>query len=252
MRPLPPGGLAWRVALLALLAAPLAPAGSQEPARRRTLPAAVVKVISGDTVHVFVNGEVERVRYIGVASPDPGDFAQPGEPGGREAAQFNRTLVEARNVRLELDAQERDPEGRLLAYVWVGDVLVNAEIVGRGYGQVVTGSPNVRYREMLLRRQQQARAAHLGIWKGAGPPPPERPPPAGTDPKTSEARPGVAPTNSWTCPLSHPIKGDFRTYSSERCIYYEPASTAYRESRTQRCYATEDEARRDGCRQSRR
>jgi hypothetical protein len=52
--------------------------------------------------------------------------------------------------------------------------------------------------------------------------------------------------------LGHPIKGDFRTYSSERCIYYPPGTPTYAESRTDRCYATEDEARQDGCRRSRR
>ena len=102
-------------ALLVLLAGPT---WSQEPARPRSLPAAVVKVVSGDTIHVFVNGDVDRVRYIGVTAPDPGDGSpESGDSQGREALKFNRGLMDARNVRLELDVQERDPEGRLLAYV---------------------------------------------------------------------------------------------------------------------------------------
>lgn len=241
------------IAVLAVLALRPAPAGSQEPGRGRSLPAAVVKVVSGDTIHVFVNGEVERVRYIGVIAPEPGEGDQTGEPQGNEALRFNRGLVSAKNVRLELDVQERDSEGRLLAYVWLGDVMVNAEVVARGYGQVVGGGPNVRYQDMLLRRQQEARTARLGIWKTAGPaPPPARSGPAAPEPRPAEGRPGVPPTNGWTCPLSHPIKGDFRTYSTERCIYYMPGTPTYAETRTNRCYATEDEARRDGCRRSRR
>jgi hypothetical protein len=111
----------------------------------------------------------------------------------------------------------------------------------------------VRYQDMLLRRQQEARAARLGIWKTAGPaPPPARSGPAAPEPHPAQGRPGVPPTNGWTCPLGHPIKGDFRTYSSERCIYYPPGTSSYTESRTDRCYATEDEARQDGCRRSRR
>jgi micrococcal nuclease len=244
---------AVRVAVLAGLALWLAPAWSQEPARGRSLPAAVVKVLSGDTVHVFVNGEVERVRYIGVVAPEPGVGDQIGEPQGNEALRFNRGLVSAKNVRLELDVQERDPDGRLLAYVWLGDVMANAEIVARGYGQVVGGGPNVRYQDMLLRRQQEARTARLGIWKTAGPaPPPARSGPAVPEPRATQGRPGVPPINGWTCPLSHPIKGDFRTYSTERCIYYLPGTPTYAETRTNRCYATEDEARQDGCRRSRR
>ena len=108
---------------------------------------------------------------------------------------------------------------------------------------------------MLLRRQQEARAARLGIWKTAGPAPPpgpERPAPRPGAARHAQGRPGVPPTNGWSCPLGHPIKGDFRTYSSERCIYYPPGTATYAESRTDRCYATEDEARQDGCRRSRR
>lgn len=236
-------------ALLLLL---VAPTWSQEPGRPRSLPAAVVKIVSGDTIHVFVNGDVERVRYIGVTAPDAGDGSpDSGDPQGREALQFNRGLTNAKNVRLELDVQERDPEGRLLAYVWLGDVMVNAELIGHGFGQVVTGGPNMRHQETLLRRQDQARAAKLGIWKTAGPaPPPAKSAPAA--PKIAQARPGVVPKTGWSCPLTHPIKADFATYSSERCIYYVPGSGAYAESRTERCYATEDEARQDGCRRSRR
>jgi endonuclease YncB( thermonuclease family) len=249
-------------ALLLLL---VAPTWSQEPGRPRSLPAAVVKIVSGDIIHVFVNGDVERVRYIGVAAPDPGDGGpDSGEPQGREALQFNRGLTNAKNVRLELDVQERDPEGRLLAYVWLGDVMVNAELIGHGFGHVVTGGPNVRHQEMLLRRQDQARAAKVGIWKTAVPATPAKSAPApkaaapkaaapkAAAPSVAQARPGVAPKTGWTCPLSHPIKADFATYSSERCIYYVPGSSAYAESRTERCYATEDEARQDGCRRSRR
>ena len=244
-------------ALLVLL---VAPTWSQEPGRPRSLPAAVVKIVSGDTIHVFVNGDVERVRYIGVAAPDPGDGGPgSGEPQGREALQFNRGLTNAKNVRLELDVQERDPEGRLLAYVWLGDVMVNAELIGHGFGQVVAGGPNVRHQETLLRRQDQARAAKVGIWKMAAPaapakgaPAPKAAAPKAAAPSVAQARPGVAPKTGWSCPLTHPIKADFATYSSERCIYYVPGSSAYAESRTERCYATEDEARQDGCRRSRR
>ena len=111
-------------------------------------------------------------------------------------------------------------------------------------------------------RQDQARIARLGIWKIlAAPAPIPKSAPAtkgaakgapAAAPKVADARPGVAPKPGWSCPLTHPIKGDFTTYSSERCIYYVPGSGAYVESRTERCYATENEARQDGCRRSRR
>ena len=157
--------------LLALLGTAVATRAQDAP-RPRSLPAVVVRAVSGDTINVFVNGEVVPVRYIGITSPVPGEGADGGEPQGREALAFNRALVNQKNVRLEFDVQERDAEGRLLAYVWVGEVLVNAEVAGRGYGQVVAAGPNVRHYELLLRRQEEARASRLGIWKTAGPPPP--------------------------------------------------------------------------------
>jgi micrococcal nuclease len=91
----------------------------------------VVKVIDGDTIHVRIGKQDERVRYIGherarAASPTLGE-----QPGGREAAEANRKLVEGQTVRLGLDVQERDRYGRLLAYVYVGDTMVNAELVAR-------------------------------------------------------------------------------------------------------------------------
>lgn len=161
------------IVLIGLLGG-IAPAWGQDQPRPRSLPAAVVRVLSGDSINVFVNGEVIGVRYIGITSPAPGEGGNGGDPQGQEALQFNRGLVNQRNVRLELDVQERDAEGRLLAYVWVGEVMANAEVAGRGYGQVVSGGPNVRYQELLLRRQEEARASRLGIWKSAGPPPPKR------------------------------------------------------------------------------
>ena len=95
--------MAWAIPLvaLALLALGAPRSWAQEsPARGRSLPGAVVKVVSGDTIHCFVNGEVERVRYIGVLSPEPGAGDQSGEPQGNEALRFNRGLVSAKNVRV--------------------------------------------------------------------------------------------------------------------------------------------------------
>ncbi|MBI3825900.1 MAG: hypothetical protein HY294_07890 [Candidatus Rokubacteria bacterium] len=63
-------------------------------------------------------------------------------------------------------------------------------------------------------------------------------------------RPGVPPEDPWTCPASHPIKG-YASYEPGRRVYYVPASRFYEEASPERCYACEDEARRDGCRPSR-
>lgn len=160
MRPRPLG-------LVALLAA-LTVSAAAAPATARPLEGTVVKVVDGDTIHVRLDDDrVEKVRYIGVNTPEVHHPKRGEEPGGREAAEVNRRLVSGRHVRLELDVQSRDRYGRLLAYVWIGDSMVNAELVSQGYAQVMTVPPNVRYQELFLKLQRDARAAGRGLWRRA-------------------------------------------------------------------------------------
>jgi hypothetical protein len=63
---------------------------------------------------------------------------------------------------------------------------------------------------------------------------------------------GVAPGSAWTCPASHPIKGNFTTYNGESCIHHMPGGRFYDKTKPERCYATENAARKDGCRRSKR
>ncbi len=66
-------------------------------------------------------------------------------------------------------------------------------------------------------------------------------------------RPGVEPLDAWTCPATHPIKGNFTpTDPREVCIYHVQGGQYYVKTKPERCYATDDEGRRDGCRRSRR
>ena len=127
----------------------------------------VVRVVDGDTIHVRIGERVERVRYIGVNAPELHHPRRGEEPGGREAARVNHDLVLNRRVRLEMDVQSRDRYGRLLAYVWVGDLMVNAELVRLGYAQVMTVPPNVRHQALFLKLQRDAREAGRGLWRRA-------------------------------------------------------------------------------------
>jgi micrococcal nuclease len=153
-----------RVIPLVLVLALVATASGADP---RSLEGVVVKVVDGDTIHVRLGDRVEKVRYIGVNTPEVHHPRQGEQPGGRQAWDVNRRLVAGRQVRLELDLQARDRYGRLLAYVWVGDTMVNAELVGRGYAQVMTVPPNVRYQQLFLRLQRDAREAGRGLWRRA-------------------------------------------------------------------------------------
>ena len=65
-------------------------------------------------------------------------------------------------------------------------------------------------------------------------------------------RPGVPPQDVWTCPLTHPIKGNFSTSSGERCIYHMKGGQFYGKTKPERCFATEEDAVKDGCRRSKR
>lgn len=150
---------------LALLTAAIA---SAQPSTAADLTGTVVTVVDGDSIHVRVEGRIEKIRYIGINAPEVRHPTKGEEPGGREASAVNRRLVEGQRVRLELDVQRRDQYGRLLAYVWVDDLMINAELVRLGYAQVMTVPPNVRYQALFLNLQREARAARRGLFAGGG------------------------------------------------------------------------------------
>lgn len=126
--------------------------------------ARVVQVIDGDTIEVELQGQRHRVRYIGIDAPED---TTTKEPFGAAATKKNRELVEGKTVLLEKDVSETDRYGRLLRYVWLGDLLVNAELVRLGYAQVTTYPPDVKYQDLLLDMQREAREAGRGLWTPA-------------------------------------------------------------------------------------
>jgi micrococcal nuclease len=136
-----------------------------------TVPATVVRVVDGDTIIVRIGGRDERLRYIGMDTPETVKPDSPVEWMGPEASRANAALVEGRTVELEKDVSETDQYGRLLRYVWLvtGDrwTLVNLELVRRGYAQVETDPPDVRYADRFIAAERAAREAGLGLWGSA-------------------------------------------------------------------------------------
>ena len=120
----------------------------------------VTRVVDGDTIVV---GD-ERVRLIGIDTPESVKPGTPVECFAREASAEMKRLVAGRSVRLVLDVDERDPYDRLLAYVYVGKTFVNAEMVRRGYATVATFPPNVRHVDEFVRLQREARRDGRGLW----------------------------------------------------------------------------------------
>jgi micrococcal nuclease len=134
------------------------------PSPTEPLTARVMQIVDGDTIDVEIEGQRERVRYIGINTPETKHPTRGVEPYGPEAAEANKRLVAGQTVHLELDVERRDRYGRLLAHVYVGEVMVNAELVRQGYAQVATFPPNVKYQELFLRLQREAREAGRRLW----------------------------------------------------------------------------------------
>jgi micrococcal nuclease len=126
----------------------------------------VVRVVDGDTIGVLVAGRREKVRYIGVDTPETHHPTKPVQCFGRAAAAFNARLVGGERVRLVRDVEERDRFGRLLAYVYrVRDGLfVNAELARLGYARTLTIAPDVRYAARFAALAREARVAGRGVW----------------------------------------------------------------------------------------
>ncbi|MDP9346924.1 MAG: thermonuclease family protein [Actinomycetota bacterium] len=128
---------------------------------------AVVRVVDGDTIRVRLNGRSERVRYIGVDTPESVKPGVPVQCYAERAAAANRALVAGRRVRLVGDAEQRDRYGRLLAYVYrePDGAFVNAALVRDGYARTLTIPPNVTHREDFSRLAGAARRARRGLWR---------------------------------------------------------------------------------------
>ncbi|MDP8936727.1 MAG: thermonuclease family protein, partial [Actinomycetota bacterium] len=124
----------------------------------------VERVVDGDTI--VVSGG-RTVRLIGVDTPETKDPRRPVECFGREASGFTASLVpRGARVRLVGDVEQRDRYDRTLAYVYrlPDGLFVNAELLRRGYAQVLTIAPNVAHAEEFRALAGQARAAGAGLW----------------------------------------------------------------------------------------
>lgn len=130
----------------------------------------VLRVIDGDTILVAPNpfpqsASGDRIRLLGVDTPESVHPAKPVERFGLEAAAFTRRLCEGRRVRLQFEVgNTQDRYGRTVAYVFLDDGrLVNAEIIRLGYGYAYTRFPFARMEEFRA-LEAEARTARRGLW----------------------------------------------------------------------------------------
>ena len=126
--------------------APDAPQLSNQPSET----ARVVEVIDGDTIRVRLDGELVSVRYIGINTPERGETCY------QEATDNNANYVANQTVRLVTDVSNTDRYGRLLRYVYVDDILVNAELVAGGWAESRDYAPDTRLFDYMERLENTA------------------------------------------------------------------------------------------------
>jgi len=122
----------------------------------------VKRVIDGDTI-LLTNGE--RVRLIGVDTPETKHPQKPVERFGKEAYLFTKKMVEGKEVRLKYDWPRKDKHDRLLAYVYLlNGTFLNAEIIKQGYGFAYTKYP-FKYIEEFRQYEREAKENKKGLWR---------------------------------------------------------------------------------------
>lgn len=182
--------------LLLLLALPVLAASGDEVGT-------VLRVVDGDTLQVRVAGRAEKVRLIGVDTPESVDPRRPVQYFGKEAAEFTRSLASGRTVTLrgEEGAPGRDKYNRLLRYVFLPDGrLLNAEIIRLGFGHAYLKYPFSRMEEFRA-HERRARVQGLGLWAAGAP--------------------GAQPAVAQTAPLGRgPLVGSLRgsTFHRPGCV----------------------------------
>jgi micrococcal nuclease len=135
--------------------------------------AVVTWVVDGDTLRVNLGGRTERVRLIGIDTPESVKPHAPVECFAKEASAHTRTLVPpGTSVRLVRDVEARDRYGRLLAYVYrpSDDLFVNLALARDGYAAPLTIAPNVAHAEEFAAAASQARQGRRGLWDRCGGP----------------------------------------------------------------------------------
>lgn len=145
---------------------PLAPE-NKKPEKTLSELYTVAKVIDGDTIDVNIDGKVERLRLIGIDTPETVDPRKPVQCFGKEASSKAKDLLEGKKVRLESDTSQdnRDKYNRLLRYVYLEDgTSYNKLIIAEGYAHEYTYNVPYKYQAEYKQAQKEAESAQKGLW----------------------------------------------------------------------------------------
>lgn len=156
--------------------------GIQAPATRNEEPpgyetATVTRVVDGDTIEAMITaiepgpgagqtqiGQNYDIRLTGIDTPESVKPGTPVECFAREASAAAKALLEGQQVRLVKDVENADRYDRLLRYVYLEDEMANARLVVNGYAHAYTYPPNVRWSELFVQLEREAREASRGLW----------------------------------------------------------------------------------------
>lgn len=196
----------------------------------------VSRVVDGDTIQLE-NGQ--KVRYIGIDTPETVDPRKPVQCFGREASNKNKELVEGKEVHLVKDVSETDKYGRLLRYVYVGDMFVNDYLVRNGYAHASTFPPDVKYQDQFKQAEQEARENKRGLWadstcKGN----------TETTITTASATGAAAGTSITTVPVPSSSGGVVKKSTTGIC--HAPGTTYYEKTKNYTSYSTVEECLNSG------
>ena len=128
----------------------------------------ILTVIDGDTVDIEIDGRTERVRLIGVNTPETKHPTKPIECFGPEASAYmTQLLPKGTDVRIERDTEARDRYGRMLLYLYRNsdNLFINLDLISRGYGTPMSIEPNTFHRNDFVHAAALAEASNVGLWK---------------------------------------------------------------------------------------
>lgn len=197
----------------------------------------VTRVIDGDTIEIEGG---ERVRYIGIDTPETVDPRKPVQCFGIEASKKNKELVEGKIVRLEKDITDRDKYNRLLRYVYVDDVFINLELVKQGFAYSYSYPPDIKHQDEFLKAQQEAEKSKQGLWNAC---------PIEQQNQTISTPTPTTENNNGECLIKGNISSSGeKIYHMLGCGSY--SKTTIDESRGERWFCTEMEAQSAGWRKA--
>ena len=130
--------------------------------------ATVKHVVDGDTIDIAIGGNTERVRLIGINTPETKHPTKGVECFGPEASSYTENLLPVgTKLRVERDVEARDTYGRLLLYVYIANsnVFVNLDLVLKGYARPMVFEPNTAHKADFAQAATQAELHNVGLWQ---------------------------------------------------------------------------------------